>query len=139
MNLKKIHIGEIIKTKVEELEISMKRICNFFDVEEEEIQKMYSSASIDTQHLIKWSRLLEFNFFRIYSAHLIMHYRINNSKISNKDSKNTTLTFKKNIYTQEIKDFLLGLIREKKMTHNEIIKEYGIPKTTIHRWMKKYL
>ena len=46
--------------------------------------------------------------------------------------------FRKNIYTKEIIDFILELIKTKTKTTTEITQLYGIPKTTLHNWIKKY-
>ncbi len=40
----------------------MSRICNIFNCTEEEIQSMSDSESLDTEILLKWSKLLEYDF-----------------------------------------------------------------------------
>jgi transposase-like protein len=45
--------------------------------------------------------------------------------------------FRKSIYTKEIKDFIIRRIRLKEMSMSEVINQYGIPKTTLHKWLKK--
>lgn len=86
MNFKTIHIGQIIEEGVKESKIELSRICNFLHLTEEEVKKMYKSSSIDTDVLLKWSKLLEYDFFRIYSQHLIL-YAPTFSEIKSGESK----------------------------------------------------
>ena len=46
--------------------------------------------------------------------------------------------FRKNIYTKEIIDFILERIENGEMTKNQVIEQYGIPKTTLYKWIDKY-
>lgn len=48
MNLKHIHIGQIIKQSVVENNIDISRICNFMKCSEREIEEMYEARSLDT-------------------------------------------------------------------------------------------
>ena len=41
MNLKEIHIGQMVETKVAESGIEVSRICNFFNLLEKEILNFY--------------------------------------------------------------------------------------------------
>jgi transcriptional regulator with PAS, ATPase and Fis domain len=137
-NFKNIHIGQLIKIKVLEHEhITPERICNFFNCDEEKIQMMYTSENLETDLLLKWSKLLKFDFFRIYTQHLIL-YSPPQSSVS-KNSKNSTLPqFRKNIYTKEIIEFILELIEKGEKDKKEIIDEYRIPKNTLYKWINKY-
>lgn len=135
MNLKNIHIGQLIKERVEELQISTHRIARFIKCEEDEIEVMYGQSSIDTSLLLRWSKLLEYDFFRIYTAHLILYAPP--AKTISSGEKNHLPVFRKNIYTQEIKNFILEKIVTKQMTTNEVIMKYRIPKTTLYKWLKK--
>uniref|UniRef100_A0AAU6WTR7 Uncharacterized protein n=1 Tax=Chryseobacterium endophyticum TaxID=1854762 RepID=A0AAU6WTR7_9FLAO len=40
---------------------------------EDEIYTTYSSREIGTEKLLKWSKLLDYDFFRIYTQHLILY------------------------------------------------------------------
>ncbi|MCJ7934258.1 MAG: transposase [Chryseobacterium sp.] len=136
MNIKNIHIGSLIQSKVDEHQISMERITKFLSREEGDVEKMYHEKSVDTDVLLKWSKLLKFDFFRVYTGHLILyapHSRFDNSVKQNEK----TMVFRKNIYTQEVKDFILEKIRMGKMTPYDVILRYKIPKTTLYKWMKK--
>lgn len=143
MKYKNINIGQMIETRVAESGIEMSRICNFMKCNEEEILEMYKQDNLPTDILLKWSKLLEYDFFRIYTQHLILYAPI--AKIENKkelrrsDRNDTKLPqFKKNIYTQEIIDFILEQIYSGKMTKNEVMEKYKIPKTTLYKWISKY-
>ncbi|SIR65631.1 transposase [Chryseobacterium sp. RU33C] len=136
MNFKNISIGELIKKKVLELAIQMTRICNFFNCTEKEINDMFNADSIDTELLLKWSKLLEYDFFRLYTQHLILYAPPNNNK---KNKITTSLPqFRKNIYTKDIIDFILEQINSGEMSRAEVIIQYNIPKTTLYKWISKY-
>ncbi|MEF9479996.1 transposase [Chryseobacterium sp. 1B4] len=136
MNIKNIHIGSLVQSKVEEYQIPIERISRFLNSTEDEVERMYHAKSIDTDVLLKWCKLLKFDFFRFYTGHLILYApqaRIDNAFTQ----KENTLVFRKSIYTQEVKDFILDKIKTGKMTANDVVKRYKIPKTTLNKWMKK--
>ncbi|GAB0157163.1 hypothetical protein CHRYSEOSP005_24330 [Chryseobacterium sp. Alg-005] len=138
MNLKDIHIGHLIKVRFEEVEMSLERACKFLKCHEKDIVKMYGSSSIDTDILLRWSKLLEYDFFRLYSGHLILYSPpAAPEKKNQKKIKQSLPVFRKNIYTQEIKDFIIGKVKNGHMTVPEAMNAYNIPKTTIYKWMKK--
>lgn len=137
MLYKNIHIGKYIKEMVDHKSISIERICNFLGKDEEFVEKVYESKSIETEILLRWSKLLEYDFFRLYSSHLILYAppsAVNKTDTSKSDK---APQFRKNIYTQEIKNFILSRIESGEMTQAEVIKEYSIPKSTLHRWIQK--
>lgn len=139
MNFKDIHIGYFINQRVTENGIEISRICNFMKCTEKKITEMYQSKSLDTELLLRWSKLLEYDFFRIYSQHLILYAPISADEKANQQNVNTSLPqFRKNIYTKEIIDFILEQIEKKEMTKNQIIKRYRIPKTTLYKWISKH-
>lgn len=136
MNIKNIHIGSLIRSKVEEHQISIERISRFLNRTEDEIEMMYHAGSMDTDVLLKWCKLLKFDFFRFYTSHLILYApqsRIDNTAIQ----KGKAMVFRKSIYTQEVKDFILEKIESRTMTANDVVERYKIPKTTLYKWMKK--
>jgi hypothetical protein len=138
-NFKHIHIGQYLKIKVEELKISQTRICNFLNILEEEIEIMYQSESIDSQQLLRWSKLLEYDFFRLYSQHLVFYSPPSKQGlcITENNQKSRLPVFKKNIYTREIINFILDLINSQQKTKQQVINEYRIPKTTLYKWISK--
>ncbi|ASW74656.1 transposase [Chryseobacterium piperi] len=136
MLYKDIHIGQFIKERVEDKEITIERICNFLNKDEEFVEKVYVSKSIDTEVLLRFSKLLEYDFFRLYSSHLIL-YAPPAAVNKNTEKSEKIPYFRKNIYTQEIKEFIIKRIQSGEMSLGEVIKEYSIPKSTLHRWMQK--
>lgn len=117
------------------------RICNFLKCTEEEVYQMYTEESLDTKTLLRWSKLLGYDFFRLYSQHLILYSPQARSKGNPaKIIENTDLPeFRKNIYTRELIDFVIDLVTTERKTKLQIIEEYGIPKTTLYKWIAKYV
>lgn len=138
MNFKNFHIGNIINQAVIEREIEISRICNFMKSTEEDIKEMYKQEDLSCNLLLRWSKLLEYDFFRIYSQHLILYSPSATVKKEEKQKKTVLPQFRKNIYTKEVIDFILEQIESKELTINEVMKRYKIPSTTIYRWHHKY-
>lgn len=136
-NFNDIKIGHLIQIKVEESKIEMNRICNFLTSTEDKIQEMYTSKSLDSDILMRWCKLLKYDFFRIYSQHLILYSPPSNIDY-NKKTKSSLPRFRKNIYTKEIIDFILEQISTNSKTTAEIMALYNIPKTTLYKWISKY-
>ncbi|WP_454045432.1 transposase [Chryseobacterium sp. Marseille-Q8038] len=86
-NLKDIHIGALVYECVNEQDIGMGRICRFLHSTENEILEMYSKKSLDVDILLKWSKLLRYDFFRLYSNHLILYAPIANQNKNGVKSK----------------------------------------------------
>ncbi|GAB0157927.1 hypothetical protein CHRYSEOSP005_32220 [Chryseobacterium sp. Alg-005] len=140
LNFKHIHLGNLIKQKVDEIQLDHTRICKFLHCNEIELQQMFSAESLDSDIILKWSKLLEYDLFRIYSQHLILFSPPQKRQLDKRDIswKSSLPVFKKNIYTIEIIEFILEMINTGAKTKAQIIDEYNIPKTTLHRWMVKY-
>ncbi|KYH06636.1 transposase [Chryseobacterium cucumeris] len=138
MDFKKIYIGKMIKEKVTENGIKISRICNFFNFTVDEIEKMYETKSLDCEILLKWSKLLEYDFFRLYSQHLILYSPPSKGKVKTITTKSSLPKFRKNIYTKEMIDFILERIDTGEMTRNQVIERYRIPKSTLFKWIEKY-
>ncbi|MDG4652800.1 transposase [Chryseobacterium arthrosphaerae] len=134
-NFRNIHIGKFIQLRVKENNIDMPRICNFMKCTETEINEMYLREDLPTDILLRWSKLLEYDFFRIYSQHLIL-YAPPSASIRESDASKLP-RFRKNIYTQEMIDFILELIEKKEKTRRQITDDYGIPYTTLCKWIAK--
>lgn len=122
--------------RVIECGIELNRICSFLSTDKKHILQMYKSQTIDTEMLLKWSKLLEYDFFRIYTQHLILysppslHY--------NKEPKSSLPSFRKHIYTKEIIDFVIEQIATDSMTRAQVIEKYKIPSSTLHKWLAKH-
>lgn len=136
LQMKEIHIGEMLSRAVTEREIHEERICKFFGCSSSEISEMYACKSIDTALLLKWSKLLEYDFFRIYSQHLIL-YSPPVKTIGKAKGYHCLPKFRKNIYSNEVISFFLELIASGEKTIVQILQEYGVPKSTMYRWLSK--
>ena len=142
--LKKINIGDFIKLRMEEIKIPETRLLAYIK-EVNKVEDLYQMKNINTDVLLKLSKILEYDFFRLYSQHLILYappsaVKSENSETSKpqKTSKTKLPRFRKNIYTQEVIDFIIGIIKNNEKTVNEVIAEYRIPKTTLYKWLSKY-
>lgn len=133
-------MGKLVEKRVAECNMDTFRICRFFKCTDHDLSMMYQQRDMSSDLILKWSKLLEYDFFRIYSQHLIL-YSPQAKAHPNKstDTKKTVLPmFRKNIYTKEIIDFIMELILTGEKTRNQVIEEYRIPKTTLFKWMDKY-
>ncbi|GEN66347.1 hypothetical protein CRH01_09150 [Chryseobacterium rhizosphaerae] len=142
MDLKQINIGQLLENSVKENHIEIESLCSIFNCEAKDIEQMYNSDTLDTDILIKWSQLLQYDFFRLYSQHLVLYAppsanRYNQIEIK-KEVKSQEPQFRKNIYTKEIIEFIIRRINKGEMTREEIISKYRIPKTTLYKWLYKY-
>lgn len=142
MDLKQINIGQLLENSVKENHIKIESLCGFFNCEAKHIEQMYSSDALNTDILIKWSQLLQYDFFRLYSQHLVLYAPPNANgynKVEIKKKVHTQeLQVRKNIYTKEIIEFIIRRINKGEMTREEIISKYRIPKTTLYKWLNKY-
>ena len=74
MNFKEIHIGELIRKIVKEDQLDPYKLCSYLEISEVELSQMYHSKSLDSELLLKWSKLIKYDLFRVYSQHLLfMH------------------------------------------------------------------
>lgn len=136
---KNIHIGHQLKTVAKLKDLSMSRACQFLKCNVQDIEQMYSQESIDSDKLLRWCKLLDYNFFMLYHSHLQLYSpSASLAKISSSQKEKTErLSYKKNLYSPEIIDYILGKLKRKELSAKEIIERYHIPKTTLYRWKKK--
>lgn len=135
---KNIHIGQLIFRLVTEKEIDDDRIVKFLKVPSSKIKEMYQSKDLGTEMLLLWSKLLEYDFFRIYSQHLLLYAPPASLNYKKKETDSKLPQFRKNVYTTEIINFIVELYHNKEMTQKEIMDQYNIPKTTLYKWIKKH-
>lgn len=139
IDIKDIHLGNLIHQAVVENNMETSRICNFLNCSEKDLSQMYEAKGLNTETVLRWSKLLEYDFFRIYTQHLILYAPQGNTNYNNlKDKKSLLPQFRKNIYTKEVIDFILERISKGEMTKLQVINEYKIPKTTLYKWLEKY-
>lgn len=137
---KNIYIGKLIETLVAEKKLEEARICRFLKTNETQLYAMYRAKSMDTELLLRWSKLLEYDFFRVYSQHLLLYAppaKMNYARAPLK-GKPKIPGFTKSLYTPEIIEFIIEQIERKEKTPAEIIEQYRIPKTTLYKWIKKH-
>ncbi|WP_332454684.1 transposase [Chryseobacterium aquaticum] len=138
-DFKNINIGQAIKNRVSECEdVSISRICKFFNCDEQKILMMYRCENLETDILLKWSKLLEYDFFRMYTQHLILYSPQFSSDYKKPDNNSILPKFRKNIYTKEVIAFIIEMIETGTKSKQEIMNEYRIPKTTLYKWLSKY-
>lgn len=135
--LEKIHIGSFLKKRYEELEVSAERACAFFDCDKEHIEEAFQRESLETDLLLKWSKLLEYDFFRLYSHHILLYAPSSNTETAHRKESQMP-QFRKNIYTKEIIDYMMMMVENKEKTPIQIVQDYRIPKTTLYRWIEKF-
>ena len=61
-DFKDIRIGQFIAKRVQECDMDNVRICNFFRCSQEEVEEMYKKQDLCTELLLKWSKLLSYDF-----------------------------------------------------------------------------
>lgn len=137
-NYKNIHIGKLIAQRMQECDIEVERAAKFLAVTDDEIERMYTLKSIDSHLLLRWSKLLKYDFFRIYSQHLILYAPQHTPCKGTKEIKTALPVLKKNVYTQEVILYLIELVESEQKTGRQIQEEYNIPATTILRWINKH-
>lgn len=139
LDLKNIHIGNLIRERVAEKGMDSFRICKFLKCTDSEWEKIQSQKSLDIEIVLRMSTLLEYDFFRLYSQHLILYAPPANAHYNNPANKTSSLPhYRKNIYTKEMVDFVLEQVENGNKTKSQIIAEYRIPKTTLYKWISKY-
>lgn len=140
ISFKYIHIGSLIRERMQECTLDTARAAAFLKVSEQEVEVLYEKESIDSSLLLAWSKLLEYDFFRIYSQHLILYAPQDPNKPKRERSSRTSRlpVFKKNIYTPEVIAYLIELVQSGTKSSKQIQNEYNIPQTTITRWLNKY-
>lgn len=100
---------------------------------------MYNCENLETDVLLKWCKLLDYDFFRIYTQHLILYSPPFSSGYKKPEKSNLTLPkFRKNIYTKEVIAFIIEMVETGTKSKQEIIEGYRIPKTTLYKWLSKY-
>ncbi|WP_394665195.1 transposase [uncultured Chryseobacterium sp.] len=139
IDFKDIHIGSLIKMRADDIKIEMMRLCKFFQCTEKEIKETYERKSVESEILLRWCKVLDYDFFRVYTQHLILfspQVHLHKSRDIKKES--LVPQFRKNVYTKELIDFILELLVNNEKTKKQIIEEYRIPKATLHKWVSKY-
>lgn len=136
-NFKKIHIGYVLKSIVHERNITEEEILKYFKISKETLDEIYNTKNVKLDELLKWSKFLRFDLFRLFSMHLMLHHGISITKSMKTADGNAGISIRKNVYTQEIKVFVVNQIRNEEISVADAIKKYSIPKTTLYKWLKQ--
>lgn len=137
--IKQIHIGQLIQMRCSELEVDDTRLDTVLKDFEITKETLFQSEAVNTNLLLKLSKLLDYDFFRIYTQHIILYAPPSAPQNLKKSTTKSKLPeFRKNIYTVEIIQFVIEKITSKEKTVREIMDEYKIPKTTLYKWLTKY-
>ena len=135
---KKIHIGKHIQHVVLKSGISLGKICQYMQSTPNEIEEMYAKSSIDSSVLLKWSKLLNYNFFMFYNTHLQLYKpKASTARLKETKESDSLYDFSRKYYSNEVKEFVLNKIKKEELTVADVISKYNIPRTTIYRWVKK--
>lgn len=140
LDYKHIHIGGHIKKIAEIRNISIARMCLSFECSYNDIQKMYNQVTLDSGILLKWCKLLDYNFFMIYHSHLQLYApkaSVTKLNVKKRSKHNEDYVFRKNLYSPEIIGWILDKLQKNELSISEVISTYNIPRTTIYRWKKK--
>ncbi|RKS97587.1 transposase [Chryseobacterium defluvii] len=138
IDFKNIHLGSLINQLIKERDLEIDRVCKFMKCTDEELAAILSREFLESNLILKFSILLEYDFFRIYSHHLILYSPPSNMSYNQNTNVSSLPQFKKNLYTKEIINFILELINIGEKTKQQVIDEYKIPKTTLYKWISKY-
>jgi hypothetical protein len=135
-NLRDIHIGNLLQECVNNEGIKSNDLIRKMKISKHKLMATFASKSIETEDLLKWSKFFNIDFFRLYSGHLILHHGI--SGIAPKKTEKTTkIHIRKNVYTLEIKQFVLSQIESNELSITDAISKYNIPKSTIYKWVRQ--
>lgn len=144
MDYKNIHIGNYIKQISEIKSLDMSKAILYFKCTHQEVVNMYNQKTLDSGILLKWCKLLNYNFFMYYHTHLQIYKPLASSAkipedlMEGQDKSFKEYSFKKNLYSPYIIDWILDKIKKKELTPKDVMDKYRIPKTTVYRWMKRY-
>lgn len=76
IGLKEVHVGEAIRKRLEELQMSKTEFGRLAGIRPQHVNKLLERDSIETQKLVKISNILQFNFFTLFCS---FHSNINAS------------------------------------------------------------
>ena len=139
-----IHIGKYIKLRMTEIGMDQGTLAGKLRQSPEQLQGIFSSGDITCHQLLKISRILSYDFFRIYSMNIILYsppnmgFAIKPEKGQRKGNGTRMPNFIKNTYTPQVISYIVSLYRSGELSAAEMTQKYRIPKTTLYRWLKKY-
>lgn len=138
MDFKNINIGDLILLRVRECGLINSEVSRYLNIPESEVEQIYVSEKLNVELLLKLCYLLEYDFFRIYTQHMILYSPPSSANLVIRKKTLASLNYRKNIYTRQIIDFILEMMDKGIKTEYQIIEDYGIPKSTLYKWIAKY-
>lgn len=66
VELKEVHIGQAIKKRLDELEITKTEFGRRIGVPQQHVNRIFERETIETKRLVKICRALDFNFFALF-------------------------------------------------------------------------
>lgn len=108
----KVHIGERIKKRANELKIGSTELGQMINTSKQNVYGIYKRPSIDVEQLFELSKALKFNFFQYYEipelkADTKLQKELTNAKKENEKLKSQLRTMKeKNELLQKINKLL---------------------------------
>ncbi|MDR6461746.1 hypothetical protein J2783_000229 [Chryseobacterium sediminis] len=116
-DIKNIHMGDLITQRIKEFEIDQIRICKFLKCTDEELTKILSQKSIESDLILRFSILLEYDFFRVYSHYLILYAPPAKVNIGNATTKSSLPSSEKNCIPRKLfHSFWILLIQVKRVS-----------------------
>lgn len=137
MDFKNINIGELIQIRVTECRVTNSDLSRYLNITEAEVEQIYTSENINVGLLLRLCFLLEYDFFRIYTQHMVLYSPPSGPNPIIKKKNIAGLCYRKSVYTIQIIDFILEIMDKGIKTEDQVIKDYGIPKTTLCKWIAK--
>lgn len=140
MNYKSIHIGSCIQKVAEVRNLSVSRACIFLKCSHQDILDMYTQKALESDLLLRWCKLLDYNFFMMYHTHLQLYAPSASGTRFSKHIQPDQIegfVFRKNIYSPDIIDWILNKLKKGELSPKDVMEKYHIPRTTIYRWKKR--
>ena len=144
IDYKRLHIGKLISARMTEMGWDSKMLAEKLEFPESEITKLLEEEDLPMLTVLRLSKLLKYDFFRLYSTHLLLYCSkdklFGNHRFHEENTPQQRLPrFRKNVYTPEVISFILKELVSENRNPSEVSKKYNIPKTTLYRWYTKYI
>ena len=140
---RQIHIGKLIQSRMEVMGLSIRSLAHKTGIQERMLYKLLQQESLESNLLLQLSKSLNYDFFRIYTHHLLLYSRPNNGIKTSRGTNGWKTSqelpeVRKVAYSPEIISHIVYLIGKKRLGKKEAIEKYGIPKTTLYRWCRLF-
>lgn len=110
-----MHIGKLIKDKVQENQISVVKFASIINTTRENVYGIFKRKSIDTELLIKISKALNFNFFELFYSEINVQLGLKvHEQVVMKTDKTNSNEFDYLRNENELLRDIIKLLKEKK-------------------------